>query len=144
IAGTTRDLVEVSLDLQGLKVIVTDTAGLRETDDIVERIGVQRTIRAAGDADLIVELVEVGAEVTGPSFPDQVARLKVAAKADVRRGAHMGYDHAILSLTGAGLAGLLDDIAQRAKDATIVGGGTVPSRARHVRLLTAARGHIEA
>src|SRR5690606_25209250 len=51
IPGTTRDLVEVALDLEGVKVIVTDTAGLRPTEDVVERIGVQRAMAAAREAD---------------------------------------------------------------------------------------------
>lgn len=42
VPGTTRDVLEVSLDIGGLPVVVADTAGIRETDDIVEKIGVER------------------------------------------------------------------------------------------------------
>ena len=42
IPGTTRDILEISLDLGGLPVVVADTAGLRDTDDVVEKIGVSR------------------------------------------------------------------------------------------------------
>ncbi len=55
-AGTTRDIVEVSLDLQGVKVILADTAGLRDTADSVEAEGVRRAMRHAAQADLVLYL----------------------------------------------------------------------------------------
>lgn len=56
-AGTTRDIVEVRLDLAGMPVILADTAGLRETDNLVEREGVKRALARAGSADLTILLV---------------------------------------------------------------------------------------
>lgn len=56
IAGTTRDTIDVDFDIRGFKVIVTDTAGLRATDDIVEREGILRAERAARTADLVLWL----------------------------------------------------------------------------------------
>ena len=47
IPGTTRDVLELTLDIGGLPVVVADTAGLRETDDLVEGIGVQRGVEAS-------------------------------------------------------------------------------------------------
>lgn len=52
IPGTTRDILELSLDMDGLPVIVADTAGLRKSEDVVERIGVQRATKAVQDADI--------------------------------------------------------------------------------------------
>jgi tRNA modification GTPase len=46
IPGTTRDVLEISLDIEGLPVVVADTAGLRTADDMVERIGIQRAAEA--------------------------------------------------------------------------------------------------
>jgi len=56
--GTTRDIVEVRLDLDGYPVIVSDTAGLRETDEEVEAEGVRRAAQRAADADVIVWLMD--------------------------------------------------------------------------------------
>jgi tRNA modification GTPase len=57
-AGTTRDIVEVRLDLEGLAVIVQDTAGIRETSSHVEQEGIRRSLAAAREADLVVWLSE--------------------------------------------------------------------------------------
>ncbi len=54
--GTTRDTVECRIDLEGIPVTLIDTAGLREADDVVERLGVERTRRAIAEADAIVEV----------------------------------------------------------------------------------------
>ncbi len=57
-AGTTRDVIEVRLDLGGLPVIVSDTAGLREAGGAIEREGVRRSLKAAEDAQLVLWLTE--------------------------------------------------------------------------------------
>ena len=58
-AGTTRDVIEVQLDLDGYPVTVIDTAGIRETDDPVEQEGVRRARARAADADLVLWLADV-------------------------------------------------------------------------------------
>ncbi|BAL73429.1 tRNA uridine-5-carboxymethylaminomethyl(34) synthesis GTPase MnmE [Bradyrhizobium cosmicum] len=65
-AGTTRDVIEVQLDLDGYPVTVIDTAGIRETDDPVEQEGVRRARARAEDADLVLWLVE-GDRAVDPS-----------------------------------------------------------------------------
>lgn len=61
-AGTTRDIIEVQLDLDGYPVTVIDTAGIRETDDPVEQEGVRRARARAADADLVLWLVDTPSE----------------------------------------------------------------------------------
>lgn len=58
IAGTTRDILEEHIYLQGISLNVIDTAGIRNTDDVVEKIGVKRAMDAAEDADLIIYVVD--------------------------------------------------------------------------------------
>jgi tRNA modification GTPase len=80
--GTTRDVVEVALDLGGLAVIVADTAGLRETDDEIEAEGVRRARSWASSADIVLRVIDGPAWIEGG--PTGVARGVTAATASVR------------------------------------------------------------
>jgi tRNA modification GTPase len=64
IPGTTRDTITEAISINGVPVLLTDTAGLRESTDDVERIGVDRTRQAMADADLIVVVLDGSAELT--------------------------------------------------------------------------------
>ena len=79
-AGTTRDVIEVQLDLGGLPVTFLDTAGIRETDDPVEREGVRRARERAAGADLILWIVEAG-ETSRPDEAGNGMRPDVAGNA---------------------------------------------------------------
>ncbi len=59
VAGTTRDTLQETLVLDGLTVYLTDTAGLRQTDDVVERIGIERTRQAIAQADVLMVLYDL-------------------------------------------------------------------------------------
>lgn len=59
IAGTTRDRIQESLTLEGVPVFITDTAGLRQTDDPIERIGIERTWQAIAQADVVLNIMDV-------------------------------------------------------------------------------------
>ncbi|HZN06210.1 MAG TPA: tRNA uridine-5-carboxymethylaminomethyl(34) synthesis GTPase MnmE, partial [Pyrinomonadaceae bacterium] len=88
IPGTTRDTLSEAIDLGGVPVILTDTAGVRETTDGIETLGIERTQRAVGDADLVLVVLD-GADEVGPSdreLLDQTAnnrRLVVMNKCDL-------------------------------------------------------------
>ena len=71
-AGTTRDIIEVKLDLEGLPVVVSDTAGIREAAGKVEQEGIRRALQRAGQADLVVWLVDASNAQGGDSvgMPD--------------------------------------------------------------------------
>lgn len=104
IAGTTRDVIEVRMDIDGLAVTLLDTAGLRETDDVVEAIGVERAIMRAEDADLRVFLVE---DTDVPLISPRPGDLVVRAKAD----RYDGSDFAISGKTGLGVDRLISEIS---------------------------------
>jgi len=65
VPGTTRDFIEESLDLDGLRVRITDTAGLRDTPDPVEQEGVARALELAGDAELILLVTDASRPLNG-------------------------------------------------------------------------------
>lgn len=103
IAGTTRDVIEVRMNLQGLPVTFLDTAGLRETDDQIESIGVQRAIERAESADLRIFLCEKDSDlVLAPIEGDIILR----PKADVS-GVKTG---GISGKTGEGVQALVERI----------------------------------
>ncbi len=115
-AGTTRDVIEVRMDLNGLPVTILDTAGLRETEDFVESIGIDRAKQRAQQADLRVFLVENNQP---PDFSVQVDDIIVKAKADLLETP----DNAVSGLSGQGVGALIEKItytlSERAADAAI-------------------------
>ena len=135
IAGTTRDVIEVRMDLGGLAVTVLDTAGLRHTGDPVERIGVDRALVRARAADLRVFLHEDGPGVwmLEPLAGDLVIR----SKADL----FAAEDFAVSGLTGLGVERLVERIAQHL--ATKAAAAGVMTRERHRSAMQAAIGAIE-
>jgi len=68
IAGTTRDVLEESIQLQGISLNVMDTAGIRDTDDVVEKIGVNKAKEQANEADLIIYVVDSSRELDQNDF----------------------------------------------------------------------------
>ena len=68
IPGTTRDVIEESLDIHGIPVTVRDTAGLHLTEDPIETIGIEKTRECIRDADLVFFLVDAGARLTSEDF----------------------------------------------------------------------------
>lgn len=136
IPGTTRDVLDLHLDLRGLAVILSDTAGLRETDDAVEKEGVRRAAARIREADLTLWLTLDGAEAIGTG----TEHLVVATQRD-RFGADPSprwADHAISVVTGGGLERLVDDIAERAQRALAGGDQALVVRMRHVVALNEA------
>src|SRR6187399_152940 len=99
-AGTTRDVIEVQLDLDGYPVTVIDTAGIRETDDPVEREGVRRARARAAEADLVLWLADAqpGEILAGGAAPVWLLRNKIdlagnqpdGGKADLERESSPG------------------------------------------------------
>ena len=138
-AGTTRDLIECALDLRGQKVVLIDTAGIREAAGPVERIGVQRALDAASTADLVLELVDLSSSDPVPHGRGDAVR--VWTKADVNPPPD--DDMAVSALTGAGLDRLLDLIERRATAETVAPDTVVPFKRRQVDWIQRAAAHLD-
>jgi tRNA modification GTPase len=153
-AGTTRDVIEVQLDLDGYPVTVIDTAGIRETDDPVEQEGVRRARARAEEADLVLWMVD-GAEIAPQpeaATPSWILRNKVdlhssrpaeggsdatdsARAAAAARGAADLAEFGISAARGDGIPGLISALVAFAQDFFGDGEGGLVTRQRQRDLL---------
>ena len=130
VAGTTRDVIEVRMDLDGLPVTFLDTAGLRETDDKVEALGIDRARRRAADADLRIILVEGDCPPLIDPLPEDIV---VHGKADLSgRG--------VSGKTGVGVADLLGRITMTLSQRAALAG--LATQERHRASLEHAADHL--
>ncbi|TPM51550.1 tRNA uridine-5-carboxymethylaminomethyl(34) synthesis GTPase MnmE [Mesorhizobium sp. B2-2-3] len=138
--GTTRDLLEIVLDLEGLRVRLTDTAGLRDAAGKVEAIGIEKARAKAHGADLLLILEDM-ADPHPVALPREgIATLRVGTKLDLVQerapaGLTGGYDRVISTKNGTGVTELLAEIARLAAAQVGEAGDILPSRLRHVELL---------
>lgn len=128
IAGTTRDVIEVRMDLHGLPVTFLDMAGLRESADALEAMGVALARRRADAADLRIFLLET--PESQPAGMPQQGDVIVLGKADLNPGSAQ----AVSGLTGQGLDRLIEQVVQvlEARSA----GSVTATHARHRQALT--------
>lgn len=134
-AGTTRDVIEVRMDIGGLPVTVLDTAGLRETGDEVERIGVDRGVARAQAADLRVFLLDETRTV--PLLMPEAEDIVVQGKVDLGPTAEPG----VSGLTGEGLTWLVGEIGRKLERR--MAGAAQINRTRHLQSVSRAIGALE-
>jgi len=144
-AGTTRDVIEVQLDLDGYPVTVIDTAGLRDSDDPVEQEGVRRARSRAASADLVLWL----STATDASDPDvsgpEVWRVRNKIDLTVGEVGSGGAEHAfrISAATGEGFAELLRALMRFAAQYFGSAEAGLITRDRHRLLLAEASASLE-
>lgn len=133
-AGTTRDVIEVALDLGGVKVRLFDTAGLREGGGTVESIGMERARRVAGTADLVLALDDATTSERIALDPGWNS-MRVISKVDLRKSGQTDVS-AVSSVTGEGIDELISTIAAMARRrAAAALSEVVPTRLRHAGML---------
>ena len=158
IAGTTRDIIEEYVNVRGVPLRLVDTAGIRETEDIVERIGVERSREALKDADLILLVLNYGEELTiederlfetidAMDYIVVVNKTDIERKIDLNRVHELAGKHRVVTtslLKEEGVIELEEAIAAlffegqvESQDLTYV------SNARHIALLHQAQTVIE-
>jgi tRNA modification GTPase len=141
-AGTTRDVIEVTLDLGGLPVILSDTAGMRETQGKVEREGIRRAVAQAKGADLVLWLAD--ASLPQASLPAELENLEVlsiATRIDLLPDGQQASPEAVglSTITGAGVADVLKAIEGQVRRRLHADERPVITQARHRQHLDACR-----
>jgi tRNA modification GTPase len=152
IPGTTRDTLEESVNIRGIPVRAVDTAGVRDTDDLVEKLGVERSLESLRGADFVLLILDA---VTGETEEDRALRAQLGKtphlivwnKCDIQMPKDPGADAVCVSaFTGAGIEALEETIAGR----VLAGGvtdtasaGAVISHSRHRRALEDAQSRLD-
>jgi tRNA modification GTPase len=156
IPGTTRDTLEESLIIGGVPIVILDTAGLRESADVVEQIGIERARRAAERADLILFVYDLTApdwdadRALLETLPAHAPKLLVGNKMDaadpaqVQRACSVFPDSVLISaLTGAGLDALQEAILT-ALEVQRIGEETLTlTHQRHIQAVADAKRALE-
>jgi tRNA modification GTPase len=155
IPGTTRDTLSEAIDLEGVPVILTDTAGLRETTDGIETLGIERTHRAMGDADLVLVVLDGSANL-GPADHDLINRTSNARRLVVMNKSDLPtFDTSsccveefqtinVSARTGEGLGTLRSAILASLSNNGIENGSLLITNARHYDLLCGTQRELEA
>ena len=153
IAGTTRDTIKSTIQINGVPLHVIDTAGLRETDDEVEKFGIARTWRATETANIALLLVDVAHGITEKEesildrLPQEINKIWVHNKIDVSNESALLLDtnnetHVYLSAkTGLGVD-LLKTQLLKLVGYQASGEGVFMARARHLDALTQVNQHL--
>jgi tRNA modification GTPase len=143
-AGTTRDVIEVRLDIEGLPIILSDTAGIRAAGGEIEREGIRRTIARGREADLILWVMDARApewELPADLAGRSQHTVRVLNKIDLLPnflaldGREEPEAVAVSALTGAGLAELSRRLAEMARAGAGSGDSLVLTQARHRQAL---------
>ena len=154
IPGTTRDTLSEAIDLEGVPVVLTDTAGLRNTSDDIETLGMARTRMAMGDSDLVLIVVD-GSTVLGPSDHELLSQTENTRRLVVRNKSDLPGFAAnasciqelqpinVSARTGAGLAELRAAIVASVNSNGVDDDGLLITNARHYDLLCSTLRELE-
>ena len=151
IPGTTRDLVTERMDLRGLAVTLVDTAGAHETDDMVEREGVERARKARATADLVVTVIDGSAALTEEDMrllDDTSSRPRIVVVNKCDRPQAFDVDKTgplgcrVSAATGEGLDSLRETIAAALSGSESWRDTAAVSNTRHADLLRQARSSL--
>ncbi|WP_349437727.1 tRNA uridine-5-carboxymethylaminomethyl(34) synthesis GTPase MnmE [Pararhizobium sp. A13] len=146
IAGTTRDVLSIDLSLAGFSVRLFDTAGLRPTDDVVEKEGVRRAYMTLEQADVILLLADAPGgfpEMVGPNASKPVIRVGTKIDRNAVLWDKADADVLISTTTGVGIDRLIEQLKGHLPDVSGNTALSLPSRKRHVNCLEQACNAID-
>ena len=152
IAGTTRDVIEERLTIDGVLFRLLDTAGMRRTEDRLEQMGIERALQSIGRAQIVVRMVDAAALAAGGTLPPLDVELRpeqrlltVINKIDTlseeqrRQAAAAGEVLLLSARSGEGIELLRRALRSAVPTGTLEEGATIVSSARHYEALTTAR-----
>jgi tRNA modification GTPase len=159
VPGTTRDVLREWIDLDGIPVHVADTAGIRETSDVVEAEGVRRARQALESADLVLLVEDAADPGNTPTdadigLPEHIAHLRIRNKMDLIPGPELEWQmqeagHDALWISAKTSQGV-GELRRRIREAVGAAGGqdgrwtgSFSARQRHIDALQRARDHLE-
>jgi tRNA modification GTPase len=151
IAGTTRDTLREAIQIEGVPLHIIDTAGLRETDNPVEKLGIERTWGALGKADVAVLLTDaqhgVGEQEAAilarlPAIPVLTVHNKIDLMSELPHDSEDGREVWLSAKAGTGMDLLRRRLLELAGWQS-TGEGTFTARARHLDALRRARSHLD-
>ncbi|MDE5851339.1 MAG: 50S ribosome-binding GTPase, partial [Alistipes sp.] len=144
IAGTTRDVIEETVNLDGIRFRFVDTAGIRTTDDRLERMGIQRTLQRIAQARIVIRLLDAAAftgTVPPPDFdlPEGCTLLTILNKTDLYPSLVIPHDVIGLSArNGDGIDALRRALLKTVGADSLYQGETIVSNGRHFEALSGA------
>lgn len=147
VPGTTRDTLSETIDLKGIPVLLTDTAGLRQTTDTIESLGIERTQRAIIDADLVLEVVDATDPLIDEVNSNQnTTSIRVLNKCDLVIAERFLSDQDsvhVSALTGEGIDSLHTAILAFLQRGDVDNEGLLVTNARHYDLLKSAGDELD-
>jgi tRNA modification GTPase len=142
IAGTTRDTIDIQIELAGIPITLTDTAGLRESTDAIEMIGIDRTRQSIGQADIVLALESDDTPPIGIAELQSASNvIRVHTKSDISLSVNDSTDkHYVSAKTNHGIDALIQGIVSRLLDDGNATNSNEPIaiNARHSALITLA------
>ncbi|MBR5885558.1 MAG: tRNA uridine-5-carboxymethylaminomethyl(34) synthesis GTPase MnmE [Alistipes sp.] len=137
IAGTTRDTIEESVVIDGIRFRFVDTAGIRATDDKLEKMGIDRTLKAVKKAQIIINMAEPSGNFESVELEDDQLEIRVINKADTVTEQNINALY-ISARENIGIDSLRNSLSQSIDTSNIYRGEAVVSNLRHFEALEAA------
>ena len=144
IAGTTRDTIEESIIIDDIRFRFIDTAGIRKTDDLLEQMGIDRTLKAIERADIIINMAEPNGAFEAISLKENQSEIRLINKVDtitLRDDAEAIY---ISARDGVGIENLRTALRNTVDTEALYRGDAVVSNVRHFEALSAANNALSA
>ncbi len=144
-AGTTRDLIEIHMDIAGYPVVLVDTAGLRESDNPIEREGVKRARERAASADIVLYMIDADESLSAEIPPNAVVLYNKADQIPLpeRLAAAYGQVLSVSAKTGHHIPQLLEALTRHISALMEVKDAPVMTRERHALLVAETVDHLE-